>query len=94
MVVGADARAVGEELAENLEEDPPEVVELLCKCVQLLGEADARQLVVQTWKTETAGGLLTLDGTNRRRTPGGVFLWLVKQRLPAADRGRLFRRPG
>ena len=93
VVVSADARDVGAELAGNLEEDGPEVVALLCKCVQLLGEAEARQLVVQTWQTENAGGLLTQDGSNRRRTPGGVFLWLVKQKLSSADRARLFRRP-
>ena len=93
VVVSADARDVGAELAENLEEDAPEVVALLCKCVQLLGEAEARQLVVQTWQTENAGGLLTQDGSNRRRTPGGVFLWLVKQKLSSVDRARLFRRP-
>ena len=90
VVVGLDARDVGEEIAENLEEDAPEVVELICRCVQLLGEDAARQLVVQTWHVEHGGGLLTLDGTNRRRTPGGAFFWLVKQRTSPVERARLF----
>ena len=35
---------------------------------------------------EEQGGLLTVDGTSRRRSPGGVFLWLVKQAATAAQR--------
>ena len=62
----------------------------MCKCVQVMGEAECRELVVQTWQTENAGGMLTTDGTNRRRTPGGVFFWLVKQKVTPADRARLF----
>ena len=30
--------------------------------------------------------MLTVDGTNRRRSPGGVFLWLVKQAATATQR--------
>lgn len=93
IIVGLDARDVGEELAENLEELAPEVVELLCKCAQVLGEDECRQLIVQVWQLENSGGLLTLDGTNRRRTPGGVFFWLVKQKVSATDRARLFPTP-
>jgi len=90
VVVGLDAMEIGEEIAENLEEDAPEVIELVCKCVQLIGEAAARELIVQTQQIEDSGGLLTLDGTNRRRTPGGVFFWLVKQREGPANRALLF----
>ena len=48
------------------------------------------QLLVQTWQVEEGGGLLTTDGTNRRRTQGGVFLWLVKQRLSEVERAKVF----
>ena len=52
----------------------------------------ARALLVQTWQVEETGGLLTTDGTNRRRTAGGVFFWLVKQRVNAAQRSKIFHR--
>ena len=81
-----------DEIAEALEEDAPEVIMLLHRCVQAIGEATSRQLLVQTWQVEASGGLLTTDGTNRRRTPGGVFFWLVKQKASSEDRQRIFSR--
>ena len=36
------------------------------------------------------GGLQRLDGSRRRRTVGGVFLWLVKQRADAAQRALIW----
>ena len=90
LVVGPEAREIGEDIAEALEEDLPEVVQLLQRAVQAVGEATSRQLLVQTWQVEASGGLLTTDGTNRRRTPGGVFFWLVKQKASAEDRARIF----
>ena len=90
LVVGPLAREIGEEIAEALEEDLPEVVSLVQRCVQALGEATSRQLLVQTWQVEASGGLLTTDGSNRRRTPGGVFFWLVKQKASPEDRVRIF----
>lgn len=93
LVVGPAAREVGDEIAEALEEEAPEVVSLMHRCVEALGEAACRQLLVQTWQVEASGGLLTTDGSNRRRTPGGVFFWLVKQKASAEDRARIFSRP-
>ena len=92
LVVGPNAREIGDEIAEALEEDAPEVIMLLHRCVQAIGEATSRQLLVQTWQVEASGGLLTTDGTNRRRTPGGVFFWLVKQKASSEDRQRIFSR--
>ena len=34
--------------------------------------------------------MLTIDGTNKRRTPGGVFLWLVKQAASATQRNQIW----
>jgi hypothetical protein len=93
IVAGEEAREVGEELAESLEEQKPEVISTIQRVVQLVGEEASRQLLVQTWAVEDSGGLLTLDGTNRRRTPGGVFLWLVKQKLNEAQRAQIFSAP-
>ena len=90
ILVEEEACEVGEDLAESLQEEKPEVISTIQRVVQLLGEEVARQLLVQTWQVEDSGGLLTLDGSNRRRTPGGVFLWLVKQRVTDAQRAQLF----
>jgi len=92
LLVEGWARDVGDEIGECLEEDDPEVLSLLGRCVQLLGEEACRALLVQTWQVEETGGLLTTDGTNRRRTAGGVFFWLVKQKAPPEQRVRLFGR--
>ena len=53
-------------------------------------EEASRELLVQAWQIEEVGGLLTTDGTNVRRTPGGVFFWLVKQRATAAQRAQIW----
>ena len=85
---------MGEEIAEALDELQPEVISTVQRAVQLLGEELSRQLLVQTWQVEEGGGLLTTDGSNRRRTQGGVFLWLVKQRLSEVERAKVFSAAG
>jgi hypothetical protein len=81
---------LGEEIGEALEEETADVLALLARCVEVLGEATCRQLLVQTWQVESTGGLLTLDGSSRRRTAGGVFFWLVKQKASTAQRALVF----
>ena len=92
--VSEEAAEIGEEIAEALGEVDDEQIELVGRCVASLGEEACRQLLVQTWQVESTGGLLTLDGSNRRRTAGGVFFWLVKQKAKgAAQRAAIFWRP-
>lgn len=52
-------------------------VSLLGRVVETVGNAKALSLLSETEDIEHSGGLLTLDGS-RRRTPGGVFLQLLK----------------
>lgn len=47
-------------------------------------------LLVQAWDVEEQGGLLRADGSGKRRTPGGVFLWLVKQQSTPEQRARVW----
>lgn len=51
----------------------------------VLGLDEAQALYAEVEAIEAAGGMLTADGS-RRRTPGGVYLLLLKQRLTAAGK--------
>lgn len=90
LYVSEEAREVGEDIAESLEEEKPEVLSTIQRVCQLMGEEASRQMLVQTWQIEDTGGILTLDGSNRRRTPGGVFLWLVKQKTNDKQKAQIF----
>jgi hypothetical protein len=54
----------------------------------VLGEERALALLAQAQEVEQQGGLLARDGT-RRRTPGGVYLKLVKESLGGQEYRRL-----
>ena len=78
-----------EKLAEVLQE-PKRT--LLTKVLHTLGVDRTTAILADTLQCEANGGMLTKDGT-RRRTPGGVFFQLVKERTTAQERRRLFPRP-
>ena len=73
-------------LAEVLQE--PNVL-LLKQVLHVLGEERCIDLLTETLTLEANGGMLTRAG-DRRRTPGGVFLHLVRDRTTPKDRWRLF----
>lgn len=79
------------ELAENLRETKPAVIRLLHRVITALGADIVRQLAERTEAIEAGGGLLVRTGS-RRRTRGGVFLYLVKQYLTQRNQQRLLRR--
>ena len=66
--------------------------DLLTKVLRTLGADRCSAILTDTLQHEAAGGMLTKDGT-RRRTPGGVFFQLVKERATPQERRRLFPRP-
>src|SRR5437660_1908616 len=76
-------------LAETLQEPNRP---LLTQVLQMLGQDRCAALLADTLQCEANGGMLTKDGT-RRRTPGGVFFQLVKERATPQERRRLFPRP-
>jgi hypothetical protein len=78
-----------EHLAEVLQEPK---IPLLRQILRTLGPARTIDLLTEALQVEAAGGMLTKDGS-RRRTPGGVFFQLVKERVTAKERRRLFPRP-
>jgi Phosphorylated adapter RNA export protein, RNA-binding domain len=78
-----------EHLAAVLQEPK---ISLLRQLLRTLGPARTIDLLTEALQVEAAGGMLTKDGS-RRRTPGGVFFQLVKERVTAKERRRLFPRP-
>src|SRR4051794_14331484 len=75
-----------ETLAEILQEPK---VPLLRQVLRTLGPDRCAAILADTLQCEANGGMLTKDGT-RRRTPGGVFFQLVKERATRQERRRLF----
>jgi PHAX RNA-binding domain len=65
---------------------------LLLKVLRTVGQARCAVILADTLQCEAKGGMLTKDGT-RRRTPGGVFFQLVKERVTPQERRRLFPPP-
>jgi len=76
----------GETLAEILQEPK---VPLLRQVLRTLGQDRCAAILADTLTSEANGGMLTKDGT-RRRTPGGVFFHLVKERATRQECHRLF----
>jgi hypothetical protein len=66
--------------------------DLLTKVLWTLGQDRCRAILAETLTCEANGGMLTKDGT-WRRTPGGVFFQLVKERATKQERRGLFPRP-
>jgi PHAX RNA-binding domain-containing protein len=76
-------------LAETLQEPN---CPLLTQVLRTLGQDRCSAILADTLQCEANGGMLIKDGS-RRRTPGGVFFQLVKERATARERRQLFPRP-
>jgi PHAX RNA-binding domain len=75
-----------EKLAEILQEPK---APLLRQVLRTFGPERTVAVLTDTLQCEAQGGMLTKDGS-RRRTPGGVFFQLVKERATPQERRRLF----
>ena len=67
--------AVGKEITRQLREPKDDIIQ---RCVKVLGKKKALELLYATEDIQTRGGMLTTEG-NRKRSPGGVYLQLVKK---------------
>ncbi|XP_039998651.1 phosphorylated adapter RNA export protein [Xiphias gladius] len=65
---------VADEIAHRLQEPKKDLIE---RVVQVVGKKKAIELLGETATLEESGGVYTMDGS-RRRTPGGVYLNLLK----------------
>uniref|UniRef100_UPI0037E7A981 phosphorylated adapter RNA export protein n=1 Tax=Semicossyphus pulcher TaxID=241346 RepID=UPI0037E7A981 len=65
---------VVDEIAHRLQEPKKDLIE---RVVKIIGSKKAIELLGETATLEESGGVYTMDGS-RRRTPGGVYLNLLK----------------
>lgn len=75
---------VADEIAHRLREPKKDLIE---RVVAVIGTKKAIELLGETATLEESGGVYTLDGS-RRRTPGGVFLNLLKN-TPSVSKNKL-----
>ncbi|KAL0149770.1 hypothetical protein M9458_054960 [Cirrhinus mrigala] len=84
-----DQRVV-DEIAHRLMEPKKDLIE---RVVRVIGKKKAIELLSETATIEQNGGLYTVDGS-RRRTPGGVYLNLLKNTASISDgQVKVRRRP-
>jgi len=91
--VPPDVWALARAVAVVLDETMPPPLRLITRMVDRLGPDRARALLGQALTVEAQGGLTLPDGT--RRTPGGVFFYLVRtsDEVSREDRAYIFRPP-
>ncbi|PJF44028.1 MAG: hypothetical protein CUN55_06070 [Phototrophicales bacterium] len=77
------------EIAEILGEKEKRPIAQIARLIELKGFEYVDTLLENTQRLEEAGGMLTLDGT-RRRTIGGIFYKLAKDRLDEETRQIIF----
>jgi hypothetical protein len=75
--------------AQALGERYPQPVGHIRRIVEIMGVEFADELLRETQAVETAGGMF-LERENRRRTIGGVFFYLVRDRLTDEQRRQIF----
>jgi hypothetical protein len=86
----AERDEVVKTIAEQLGEHEAEPLRQLYTIVKHLGTEQALAFLRETVAIEEAGGMLLADGS-RRRTPGGVFFYLVRTKGPKEVRALFFK---
>lgn len=77
------------EIADELEETVKRARIQIWRIIQECGDEFAKQLLEETRKHIEDGGLDTLDG-QRKRTKGGIYLRLAKEKMDAETRAKIF----
>jgi len=90
--------AITGEIAAQLGETEEEPIRHIKRAVRILGEHRVRTVVARTLDVEAAGGLMRVDGS-QRRSLGGVFFILMRDDVGRKDFYRIFKggqhqRPG
>lgn len=88
----AEHRALAKAVIEQLEETGEWGKRGILRVVHRCGPAFTEVLVDKVLSIEAQGGMLVSDGS-RRRTPGGVFFYLMKRYVSRAMAAAIFPRP-
>jgi hypothetical protein len=78
-------------VASRLRERRPDVVYQIDQIVQVLGTPTVEELCGQAEAIQAAGGERLANGT-RKRTLGGIFFRLARERTPPAQRDAIWKR--
>src|SRR3712207_8553152 len=89
MATETKVKEVADQIAQALGETTPVPRGQIRRIVQRLGPEAALGFLQEAQAVEETGGLMLPDGS-RRRTPGGVFFFLVRGRVSPEDRAVLF----
>lgn len=81
--------AAATDIARKLGENNPQAIIQIERIVHHLGLETAQSTLKEALAVEAEGGLLT-DDQKRRRTPGGVFFYLVRGRTPPELRSTIW----
>jgi hypothetical protein len=79
-------------IAQELGETERKPISTIQRIVDRYGEDFALELLEETRKVEDQGGLIIHEGT-RRRTPGGVFFYLIRGRISEEEVKEFFYEP-
>ena len=77
------------DIAAQLSETNPPALAQIKAIVEAVGEDEARAWLAETLDIEAKGGMLTKN-KKRRRTPGGVYFYLARGKLPKEIRRQIF----
>ncbi|KAJ1618697.1 hypothetical protein T492DRAFT_1090898 [Pavlovales sp. CCMP2436] len=83
-------RNVARLVSARLEETMDDARGTIERIIALLGTEKVLELLERAESTDSSGGLLTCDGTKRRRTRGGIFFYLVKQMTNRKEKSYLW----
>jgi len=78
--MSAESLPLPEQIAQALGETEPEPIRQIEQLVRVLGDDPTRALLLETLQVEASGGMLIGDGS-RRRTPGGTFFKIARDKL-------------
>lgn len=67
-------------------------LELVERVIEVIGSERAAEFLQKAQEVEAAGGMMITTG-KRRRTPGGVFFYLVRTHVSSAERRQIFPKP-
>lgn len=85
----SESQKVAKELADLLSEKHHGVIGQIRRIIQLRGVNFTREMYAATLEIETNGGMMLPDNS-RRRTPGGVFLSLIRSKLNDDEKKQIF----